>query len=125
MTRRTATQLLELRGAFKQNPQRRRPHEPTPSKAFRRTAPRHLTAEQRRCWKEIVDQTPAGVLTGSDALLVELTALLLAELRADFAAMPTTRVTQLRLNLGLLGMTPSGRASLTVEKPKRSDFDDV
>ena len=125
MPKRTATQLLELRGSFRQNPQRRRPHEPKPSKSFRKSAPKHLTPQQRACWRELVAGVPAGVLGGGDEVLVEVTALLLAELRSDFASMPTTRVTALRINLDKLGLSPSGRASLTVEQPRTNEFDDV
>lgn len=125
MTRRTATQLLELRGAFKKHPERRRPHEPKTSRPFRKAAPRRLAEAERQCWRELVARVPAGVLTGADEQLVELTARLLAEARQDFGGMKTTRLTLLGRYLDKLGLTPSGRASLVVEKPKKSDFDDV
>ncbi|RRQ22909.1 terminase [Thiohalobacter thiocyanaticus] len=125
MGRRTATQILEMRGSFKANPQRARPKEPKASRPFRKAAPRHLTEAQRRCWKEIVQRCPAGVLTNADEHQVELVAVLLAEFRADSEAMPTTRLTLLGRYLDKLGLSPSGRASLTVGQPKGNDFDDV
>lgn len=122
---RTATNILEARGAFRANPARRRPAEPKPAGSFPSRPPPRLGADVRACWREIVSTAPAGVLTSADALFVELVATLLAEFRADPHGMPTSRLTRLSAEMHKLGLNPSGRASLTVERPVANAFDDV
>lgn len=124
---RTATNILEMKGAFKHDPQRRRPDEPKVSAAIRKTPPRNLTKEQKACWKEILKLAPEGVLTAADAISVEIVACLLAEYRHDPLLMPASRITRLTTEMKTLGLNPSGRASLVVPNPSRpaDDFDDV
>lgn len=122
---RTATNILDARGAFRQNPQRKRDGEPKPKSAFRKSAPAHLTPEQKAVWKEIVKQIPAGVLTGSDHAVVEIVVVLYALFRELGAAMPAAQLTRMASLMGRLGLDPSGRASLVVPKEKDTGFDDV
>ncbi len=122
---RTATNILEARGAFKANPNRARPNEPRVSDPFPTTCPDYLTAEQAACWREVCRLCPAGVLTGADPIVVEIVACLLAEFRRDPDAMQVSRITRLTSEMGKIGLTPSSRASLTVAQPTGNEFDEV
>jgi len=121
---RTATAILEARGAFKNHPERKRQHEPEPAGGLPDKPPHHLTEEQKATWRQIVDITPPGVLANSDQLIVEIAACLLAEFRANPNEMVTARITRLTCELGKLGLSPSDRAGLEVHKPEYNEWDD-
>lgn len=120
---RTATNILEMKGAFTKNPQRARKSEPKGKGTFRKTAPPHLNEEQKAVWREVVRLVPAGVLTGSDQVVVEIAAVLLEEFRRAGEDMHAARLTRLCALLGRLGLDPSGRASLAIEKPREDPFE--
>jgi len=122
---RTATNILEARGAFRKDPQRKRPNEPKVDSAFPAKPPAHLDAAERKCWREVVRIAPAGVLTGADIVTVEIVARLLAEFRDDSRGMQVARITRLTSEMGKIGLSPSARASLSVYKPDENEFDDV
>lgn len=122
---RTATAVLDARGAFKVNPERKRPKEPEAKTPFPTIPPATLTAAEKKCWRQIVKIAPGGVLTGADVVKVEITARLMAEMREDFSSMSVGKLGRLSQELDRLGLSPSGRAGLVVEKPKENDFDDV
>ena len=115
---RNPTALLELTGAFKKNPQRRkaRENEPIADGAIGEI-PRGLPPGVRAAWREIVRDCPAGVLTSADRIAVRSAArLLAAENRGDIAVGERA---QLHKILGDLGMTPRGRAYVQVAPPPR------
>ena len=122
---RTATNILEARGAFKNHSERKRPNEPIPASAFPKRPPRHLTENERKCWREIVKLVPAGVLTSADTIAVEILSTLLVEFRAERAAMSTQKLLRMTALMSKLGLDPSGRASLSVDKPEANPFDEV
>ena len=108
---RTPTNVLELRGAFKHDPQRRRDGEPEGVGEIGEPSER-LTELQREAWLEVVALCPVGVLTGSDRVFVDQ----IAELRAlqwEGSITSTDRKILIGL-LGKVGMNPSDRASLSV-----------
>lgn len=120
----TPTNILDARGAFKKNPKRARPNEPEVKGKIDAAPPQHLDAHARMCWQEIKDTVPAGVLTASDTLIVEVVAVLLSEFRVARSTMSDGRLTRMTTLMGRLGLDPSGRASLVVEKPKDNPFDE-
>ena len=122
---RTASNILEARGRFAHDPQRRRPNEPKPKGKFPKKAPAHLAPDEIECWKQLAKTVPAGVLTAADILAVEVTAVLLAEFRRSGAEMSAAHLTRMTTLMGRLGLDPSGRASLVVETPKTNKFDQV
>jgi len=122
---RTATAILDARGAFAKDPQRKRPDEPKVSTPFPRQSPDHLSPEESACWVEIVGIAPAGVLTGADTVIVEMVACLLAEYRKDREGFAAAKLTRLSSEINRIGLSPSSRAALTVDKPKDNEFDDV
>ena len=114
---RTPTNVLELRGAFKRHPERKRPDEPKPTRAIGE-CPDRLDDGERAAWDEIVSTCCPGVLTNADRLAVEIAARLLAESWEAGREFDDVRRRQLSVLLGQFGMNPSDRTKLRVEPPK-------
>lgn len=120
---RTPSKVLELKGAFKRNPNRARESEPeVETQNVDTRAPRRLDKEQKKVWRELIKAIPAGVLSASDLIQVEIVTCLLAEFRLMNGKVPTERITRLTSEMGKLGLNPSARAGLKVEKPKTNKF---
>ena len=117
---RTATAILDARGAFQKNPDRNR-QDPKVSKPFPMRAPSCLTPLQVKSWHWLVKQVPDGVLTGADQATLHLAACLWAEFQARPDEMPTARIAQMRGVMGTLGLSPSDRAKLAVKPEKDND----
>jgi len=115
---RTATNILEAKGAFKAHPERRNKNEPIVTDPFPKKAPSILTAEQIECWDQVVGMAPAGVLTSADVLIVEMIACLLSEYRQDREKFSPVKLGRLSSEINRIGLSPSSRAGLSVEKPK-------
>lgn len=108
---RTPTKVLELKGAFKKNPQRKRKSEPRVNTPVGEP-PKSLKKDELACWNEVVALSPPGVITSADRIAVEIAARLLAEFRKNFEEMPAARLMRLEALLGKFGMTPSDRAKI-------------
>lgn len=122
---RTPTNILELRGAFKKDPQRARKEEPKPEGQFKKTPPRHLNPEQKKTWKELTRLVAPGVLTSSDPLTVELAVVCLVKFRAmsnGGEKWDNAVLTRLSTELDKLGLSPAGRAKLTVPQKKINKY---
>lgn len=119
---RTPSNVLELRGAFKHNPQRRR--EPVqPCGEFDPAPPEHLPRDCVRAWHWIVKQIPPSVLTASDYSSVETMATLQARFwltgDLDYAK-------ELRLWFGQYGLTAAAREKIAAKPTKpRNPFSDA
>ena len=122
---RKPTALHELSGAFKHNPDRARPNEPDVALDFDKSPPAHLNAHQQRIWREVVGIIPGGVFSSSDVIHVEMVCVLLAEFREDSGGMQTARIGRLSTEMGKLGLNPSDRAGLTVDKSKANKYADA
>lgn len=110
----TATHLKVVTG----NPGKRPLNKSEPKAAGELgSPPAGWTAEQKALWWEVVNAVPAGVLTGSDRLLVELAVRNLALVRAAGEKLTAAQSAEMRRCLGELGMTPGERARLSVAKP--------
>lgn len=114
---RTPTKILDARGAFKKDPQRRRDGEPEVREPIG-PAPDYFAPDQLAAWNQIVGQAPLGVLTAADCLAVETASILVAEFRSNPADFQTGKLGRLQSFLGQFGMNPSDRAKLSIEKPK-------
>jgi len=110
---RTATAILEARGSFKKDPQRKRV-DPEPAGQLRDSPPEHLTAEQQQAWRSIVSTAPKGILYQSDEIMLMMASCLLAEYNRDPDGMATSRIARLEIQLGRFGLSPSDRARLGV-----------
>ncbi len=122
---RTATNVLELRGAFAKNPSRgrERADEPVPLGEIG-SAPESLVEDEVAAWDYLVGITPAGVLGDCDRPHMEVAARLLAYSRRvsveDWSAMKIARLDSM---LGKMGLNPSDRSRVKADKaPPKNDF---
>jgi phage terminase small subunit len=115
---RTPTNILELRGAFKRNPQRKRGSEPEPVIGIG-PAPKWFDVGHRDIWAELTAQYAASILTVSDRLALEILCCLVQEYREDPTVMSGAKIARMEALDGKFGGTPAGRAKLTV--PKKQD----
>lgn len=113
---RTPSAVLEARGAFAHNPDRKR--EDFQSGEFDKSAPEYFSPGQVAVWNEIVCLLPPSVLQATDRLAVELTARLVARFRSQGDAdVSMAQVAQIRTALASLGMTPADRSRVGAIKP--------
>jgi transposase len=109
---RTPTQVLEARGAFIHNPDRRedRANEPVPVGEIRKSAPGYLSPEEKKIWREIIKKTPPGVLADCDEFwLAELTIL---EHRRRLRTITVSERTAWMTMLSRMGMNPADRSKV-------------
>lgn len=121
---RTPTNILKLRGAEKNHPERlkERENEPVNVNPIGRP-PTWLTTVERKAWRMIIKTCVDGVLGEADRLAVAV-ASQIAAMCMTGTADHQDRTLLLRY-LGQFGMTPSERSKISVpqEKPKNK-FDD-
>ena len=115
--KKTPTRILDARGAFKKDPQRKREGEPQVTDSLS-APPDDFTPAEAKAWHMIASKAPLGVLMDADWPSVVMASILWAEFRADPAAFNTSRLTRLHAILGNFGLNPSDRASLNIEKPR-------
>lgn len=119
---RTPTNVLELRGAFKQHPERRRDRaaEPKPEEEVG-DCPARLGDAVAEAWDYIRGCVPVGVLTCMDRVVVTQAAVLLADLWRAPSEFTSASHARLTVALSQMGMTPAARSKVAV--PKRPDED--
>jgi hypothetical protein len=116
---RTPTNILQMRGAFKNHPERLKDREGEPKVVEPiGDAPVGFTGDLLQAWKDLVDGCPAGVLTKADRLAVEIAAGLLHRHRV--MPLSGSDLSQLTNLLGRFGMTPSDRSKVRVSVPTPS-----
>ena len=116
---RTATAILDARGAFQKHPERKRVDAVVTS-TLPRQAPAELTKQEVKWWHKLKKQIPPSVLTGADQASFHLLVVIWAEFIEDVNDFPTSKIAQLRGLMGDFGMTPSARAKLAI-KPGGDD----
>ena len=112
---RKPTSILEFKGAYKKNPQRRRKAEPKPTGKVGR-APMYLDKVQQKAWRDIIKQCHPGVITQMDRAALEIAARGLAYLRTT----KEFKISELRgvmFMLGKFGLTPADRSNLIIMRP--------
>src|SRR3954452_13674920 len=107
-----------LEGTFRKARHSKRPPEPVEELGL---APTHLPVPARAVWQEVSKAAPW--LRKADAHLVELFARLVAEQRADYDTMPTSRLAVLANVASKLALTATDRAKLSTGKPESADAD--
>lgn len=111
---RKPTSILEARGKLAARERNSRTHEPQP-KAGIGPAPKHLSKAEQACWDELVSIAPGGVLYDSDRVHLEITAKLLAYVRAQgIAGTAPQLLNRLAVCLTKLGLTPADRSAIVV-----------
>lgn len=109
---RTPAKILELRGAFRRNPQRRRT-DADGAGPFCTDPPAHMPQAVVPAWRFLVARLPKVALSSSDELAVEIAATLTAQAWAGNHAV----IPELRQWLAKLGMTPTDRGKLPGSAP--------
>lgn len=118
---RKPTNVLELSGAFRKNPQRRR-EDPAVELGLG-PAPDYFDAGERAVWAEIEESAPEGVLARSDRLCVEMLVPLVLQLRRREAMKAAERQFMLS-TLTRLGCTPADR-SRVAQPAEREETGDL
>lgn len=113
---RTPSNVLELRGAFNKNPQRKREDMPGVG-TFNREPPQHLPQNCVQAWNEVVKRIPPDALTQTDELAVEICATLMATwwLTKDIDVLK-----EIRQWFAQLGMTPVARTKMPAPPKQNS-----
>jgi len=122
---RKPSNILEMTGAYKKNPQRKRPNKPKAKRGISIDPPETFEPDQKQAWKDIIERCPDKVLMNSDELTVEMASVMLARFRQDGAQTPSHILTRLDIILDRMGMTPSGREKLTVPQDNENEFDGI
>lgn len=112
---RKPTEILELSGAFVQNPQRRRPIGPKSGRGIG-DPPENLQGDEAECWQEFVSNAPAGLLTSNDRWALEHACCLQAKSRREGLSPPEHG--HLRGYLTELGATPASRSKVQAPPPQ-------
>lgn len=112
---RKPTEVLELTGAFRANPQRRRSVGAKSDKELG-DPPIHLNLKENAAWREVVRNAPAGVLTSADRILVEMVARLLARFRTEW--LKGSELALMLQCLVRLGWTPADRSKVVASDDK-------
>lgn len=113
---RTPSNVLELKGAFDKNPQRRR--EDPKVEVGLGPAPDYFGDVEREVWDEIAASAPEGVLAKSDRLCVEMLVPLVMRLRQREPLKAAERSFMLS-TLARIGCTPADRSR--VAKPQEEE----
>jgi hypothetical protein len=127
----TPTSILDARGAFKKDPGRARPKEPSGNGVLSDLSPAlpleltHLFSQELfdLCWDELHAQIPAGVATGTDYTTFYLCVEMLATHKA--VGLSDGRFSKLITLMGKFGLNPSDRAGLVVDKKEADPFDAI
>lgn len=114
---RTPSNVLALRGAFKNHPERKAERAAEPQVVDEiGDPPDWFTSEEFMCWHEIVAIAHPGTLSHGDRLIVEHGAQLLAMLRASRWQVHPTMLIRWESFLSKLGLTPADRSRVQVRK---------
>lgn len=118
---RTPSNVLELRGAFKKHPARRR-KDPDGTAPFCENPPAHLPQEALPAWRYLVARLPRIALYNCDEIAVEMAA---RQLAIYWLTSDSNVLKELRQWLAKLGMFPVDRAKLPSKEPEApaSEFD--
>ncbi len=76
-----------------------------------------MSTEQRSCFVELVQAAHPGTLSIADGFIVELGAVLLAQLRGD-PDLSAAKMSRLHAVLGSLGLTPADRSKISAAKSR-------
>lgn len=118
--RKLPASVLEARGSFDKDPQRRRV-DPVASGDLGE-APGYFSDDLRAIWNELKCQLPEGLAKSADRMMAEIAVRLMFKLRTQ--GLNSSETSQLINCLGRLGCSPADRAKCSVpvdNNPKNDD----
>lgn len=129
---RVPTNVLEMRGTFKHDPKRREAREGEPEAVGMPKMPAHLSAAQKKAWKELMEMVHEGTVCAADTFSCEVLCVLLAEFRTTqvrenatgqivILEMKPARLALLGKLLSSFGLTPGDRSRVKTAKGKTSN----
>lgn len=121
MPRRVPTAILDAKGSFLKDPQRKRVNEPTSDKPLG-PAPARLSDDCKRIWKQLQKECCPGVLLRSDRTAFELLVKLTLKMQNDELA-NVAQMNLLRDMCARFGLTPADRTKIQVSTPPKSSLD--
>lgn len=115
--------VMELNGAWKKNPQRRRTEPEAKGPVAKKTWKPKGDLTLDRCYERIVSLAHPGTLTDADQPIIEMAAELYYRLVGhrqglDVVPLAAAEMGRLQAILGLLGMTPADRSKLALPDKK-------
>lgn len=110
MARKLPASVLEAKGAFEKDPQRKRV-DPVATGDLG-TAPAYFNEVQSGVWEELKAQLPVGLAKSADRCIFEIAVRLMDRFRRE--GLKSTELAQLINALGRLGMSPSDRSKCAV-----------
>ncbi len=115
--KRTPTKVLEMRGSFKDHPDRKRKRakEPKYTQPMPMRPPDHLLSREKKIWKELMDAMPQGVIEVYDQVVFETLVKLFARFRTTRAGITGAELSLMIRCASLLGMSPVDRSRVIVE----------
>lgn len=123
---RTPSAILDARGAFKKNPDRKREGEPEVKDAIA-PPPDTLSESARNAWRTICEKAAPGVVTDMDYMKVHVAAILWGKCEDADWDIPVSQFALLGKLLGEFGFDPSSRSKLNIGKQggDANPFDDL
>ena len=115
-------EVAKLKGAIKHDPQRYR-NVPTGSAFEIGKPPARMGAQAKLMWFEIIGEAPPGLLTASERKLLEVLSNLFVDYLADPASFSAAKLAAMDNRFGQLGMSPTARRKIAVDKkPEENEF---
>jgi phage terminase small subunit len=117
--RRLPASVLEAKGAFEKNPERKRV-DPVAIGDLG-NAPSYFDKDEKDIWKELKSQLPQGLAKSADRFMVEIACKLMRKFRT--AGLNSSELSQLINALGRLGMSPADRSkcAMAPEPPSKEN----
>ena len=117
---RTPTAILDAKGGFITHKNRQRPNEPTVDRPIG-SAPKWMSKDEKKVWKELAGQSCPGVLMVSDRLIFAVLVRLSAKFQSNQPMMASETAQMITLS-SKFAMNPADRSKVSVEKPKSSSL---
>lgn len=118
MANQKPSKILELKGAYQKNPDRKRLNEPVPTESIGK-CPERLCAKHSALWDEVVRNCVDGVLTIQDRHTLEIIVRGLFEI--CYGEATGSDMDRVFKQMGKFGMTPVDRANVQVPDSKKSE----
>jgi len=119
---RKPSNILEMKGAFRKDPQRRR--EDPKTEVGLGDAPDYFDDQEEKIWHEIGNSAPEGVLSKSDRICVEMLVPLIVRLRNRELLKAAERSFMLS-TLTRMGCTPADRSRVAEPKGDEPEQGDI